>query len=159
MSSSRRILRSCRALTTGWCVAVMVAIAAPAAAQTVPSVDDPISRTLFEPELIMKHRRVINLTDEQRDAISRLIRELQGNVLSLQWELQEQTEALSVELSRSRVDLDRALDRMGSVLQTERRIKEAHLSLLVRIKNVLRPEQQESLRKLREAPPGEGAAI
>lgn len=137
------------------CVAILLAGAAPsgATAQSVPSVDDPIARTLFEPDLIMRHRRAINLTDEQRDAISRLIRDLQGQVVSLQWDLKEQTEALASELNRPRVDLDRAKDQMGRVLQTERRIKEAHLTLLVRIKNVLKPEQQESLKKLRTESP------
>ena len=61
-------------------LSLLAAVSAPAAAQSAPSVDDPITRTLFEPELIMKHRRAINLTDEQRDAISRLIKELQGQV-------------------------------------------------------------------------------
>ena len=136
-------------------VAMFVAVSAPAAAQGIPSTDDPIARSLFEPELIMKHRRAISLSDEQRDAISRLIKELQGKVVSLQWELQEQVAALSTELARPRVDLDRAQDRMGSVLQTERRIKEAHLTLLIRIKNVLTPQQQESLKKLRAEPSGQ----
>jgi Spy/CpxP family protein refolding chaperone len=119
-------------------------------AQTAPPPSDPIARTLFDPELIMKHRRAINLSDEQRDAISKLIRELQGQVVSLQWELQEQSEALAAELGRPRVDLDRALDKMSRVMQTERKIKEAHLTLLVRIKNTLRPDQQDALKKLRE---------
>lgn len=128
-------------------------LAAPGAgAQQVPGAQDPLARWLFEPELIMKHRRAINLSDEQRDAISRLIRDLQGKVVSLQWELQEQMEGLSSELSKTRVDLDRAQDRMGRVLQTERRIKEAHLQLLVSIKNVLRADQQEALRKLKADP-------
>lgn len=111
---------------------------------------DPIARALFDPELIMKHRRAINLTDEQRDAISKLIRELQGQVVSLQWELQDQTEAMATELARPRVDLDRALDKLNRVMQTERKIKEAHLTLLVRIKNTLRPDQQEALKKMRD---------
>lgn len=136
-------------------VALLTAASAPAAAQSGASIDDPIARSLFEPELIMKHRRSIALTDEQRDAISRLIKELQGVVVSLQWELQEQVEALATELGRARVDLDRAQDRMGRVMQTERKIKEAHLTLLVRIKNVLTPQQQESLKKLRAEPPSE----
>lgn len=131
---------------------VAVCVAMPAAAQEASPAADPVFRSLFEPELIMRHRRAIGLTDEQRDAISRLIRELQGRVVSLQWELQDQTSSLSTELNKPRVDLDRALDRMGRVLQTERAIKEAHLTLLVRIKNVLRPEQQTSLQQLREAP-------
>lgn len=134
------------------CVALAAAPSG-AGAQSVPSVDDPIARALFEPELIMKHRRAIALTDEQRDAISRLIRDLQGQVVSLQWDLKEHTEALSTELNRPRVDLDRAQDQMGRVMQAERRIKEAHLTLLIRIKNVLKPEQQESLKKLRSEVP------
>lgn len=128
----------------------MPVLTAPLQAQSAPQATDPIARTLFEPELIMKHRRAINLTDEQRDAISRLIRDLQGQVVNLQWEMQEQTESLATELARPRVDLDRALDRMGRVMQTERKIKEAHLTLLVRIKNLLRPEQQDALRKLKD---------
>ncbi len=139
-----------RMLRMLWAAALVVGLAPSAGAQTPPpGTDDPIARALFEPELIMKHRRAIDLNDEQRDAISRLIRDLQGQVVSLQWDLKEHSEALGTELSRPRVDLDRALDQMGKVLQTERRIKEAHLRLLVSIKNVLSASQQESLRKLR----------
>ena len=145
------------ALALGWrpvmgALALSTCLALPSAAQTATPPADPVFRALYEPELIMKHRRAIGLTDEQRDAISRLIRELQGKVVSLQWELQDQTTSLSAELDKPRVDLDRALDRMERVLQTEREIKAAHLTLLVRIKNVLRPEQQTSLRQLRDAP-------
>lgn len=140
----------CRAV--GAVALLMAAAPSVSRAQSVPSVDDPIARALFEPELIMKHRRAINLTDDQRDAISKLIKELQGQVVSLQWDLKEQTEGLAAELGRPRVDLDRAQDRMERVLQTERRIKGAHLTALVRIKNILKPEQQESLRKLRSEP-------
>ena len=134
----------------------VMACASSAGAQTAAPpplpLGDPIARTLFEPELIMKHRRAIDLTDQQRDAISRLLRELQGQVVSLQWELQEQVGALAAELNRPRIDLDRAQDRMRRVLQTERQIKEGHLTLLIRIKNQLTPAQQESLRKLRGEP-------
>ena len=140
-------------------VALAAVTSTPAAALSAASTDDPIARSLFEPELIMKHRRAIALSDEQRDAISRLIKELQGKVVSLQWELQDQVESLSAELGRPRVDLDGAMDRVGRVMQTERRIKEAHLTLLIRIKNLLTPQQQESLKKLRSEPPsGEDAA-
>ncbi|MFN0099519.1 MAG: Spy/CpxP family protein refolding chaperone [Gemmatimonadaceae bacterium] len=148
-----------RRLITG---AVILLALAPAAAlaQSAPVGDDPVAKSLFEPELIMKHRRAIALSDEQRDAISRLIRELQGQVVSLQWELQEQAEALGAELAKPRVDLDRAKDRLDRVMQTERRIKEAHLTLLIRIKNLLTPQQQAALAKLRAEPPtGPGDAL
>lgn len=146
MTLHRSIAFACLCVT-------LAAVPSRAGAQSVPSVDDPIARALFEPELIMKHRRAIGLSDEQRDAISRLIRDLQGQVVSLQWDLKEHTEALSTELNRPRVDLDRAQDQMGRVMQAERRIKEAHLTLLIRIKNVLKPDQQENLKKLRSEVP------
>jgi Spy/CpxP family protein refolding chaperone len=141
-----------RALLAAAVVLSAMAAAVPVAAQAAPSIDDPIARTLFEPELIMKHRRAITLSDEQRDAISRLIKELQGKVVSLQWELQDQVETLSEELARPRVDLDRARDRLERVMLTERKIKEGHLTLLVRIKNLLTPQQQQALSRLRGEP-------
>ena len=116
--------------------------------------DDPIFQTLFPPELIMQHRRAIGLDDEQRDAISRLISDLQGRVLSLQWELLDDVEELSSITGRTRVDLDRALDQMDRVLDTEKEIKQAHLEMLVRMKNILTPEQQRSLEELRAPGPG-----
>ncbi len=134
--------------------ALLLASGAPtiARAQGAPTIDDPIARTLFEPELIMQHRRAIDLSDRQRDEISRVIKDMQGQVVSMQWDLREQADALATELNRPRIDLDRALDRMSRVLQTEGKIKAARLTLLVRIKNILSPEQQESLRRLRAKP-------
>ena len=41
--------------------------------------DDPFALLLFTPEEIMQHRRAIDLNDEQRDGITRLIEELQGD--------------------------------------------------------------------------------
>jgi len=97
----------------------------------------------------MQHRRSIGLNDEQRDAISRLISDLQGRVLGLQWELAAEVEELAVITGRPRVDLDRALDQMNSVLDKEKDIKQAHLEMLVRIKNILTAEQQAQLEELR----------
>jgi Spy/CpxP family protein refolding chaperone len=97
----------------------------------------------------MQHRRAIELSDEQRDAISRLIGDLQGRVVTLQWELLDEMEQLTQTMAASRVELDRALDQLNTVLDTERRIKQAHLEMLVRIKNLLRPEQQAALERLR----------
>ncbi len=112
--------------------------------------EDPLFATLYAPELIMQHRRAIGLDDEQRDAISRLIGDLQGKVLSLQWELLDEVQQLAEITGRPRVDLDEALDEIGDVLDKEKEIKTAHLEMLVRIKNLLRPDQQARLEELRE---------
>ena len=120
------------------------------AQQQPPTVqEDPLFGTLFPPELIMQHRRAIGLTDEQRDAISQMIQELQGRVVRLQWELLDEMQQLTEIMRAPRVELDRALDQLNDVLDTEREIKQAHLEMLVRIKNLLRPEQQATLERLR----------
>jgi Spy/CpxP family protein refolding chaperone len=110
---------------------------------------DPFSSVLFTAEEVMQHGRAIDLNDEQRDAITRLIENLQGRVVALQWRLLDETESVREALEGPRVDLDRVMDRFRQALETETEIKRAHLELLVRIKNVLRPEQQEKLRELR----------
>lgn len=125
--------------------------AAPLGAQDAPppSAEGTFEEALFAPELIMQHRRAIDLTDEQRDAISRLIQDLQGKVVRLQWELLDEVEALKQTLEGDRIDLDRAMDQLNRTLDTEKEIKQAHLELLIRMKNVLKPEQQQILRRLR----------
>ena len=89
---SRSGTKSPRPLLLAGVWAVLLALsgpAAPLAAQDAPGAaaelqDDPLFETLYPPELIMLHRRAIGLDDEQRDAISRLISDLQGRVLALQ---------------------------------------------------------------------------
>jgi Spy/CpxP family protein refolding chaperone len=143
--------RAARALLVG---ALMACASAPAAlAQETEAVppQDPLFETLFPPELIMQHRRAIGLTDEQRDAISQLIQELQGRVVRLQWELLDEMQQLTTIVEGLRVDLDRSLDQLDAVLDTEKEIKQAHLEMLIRIKNLLSAEQQATLERLRDA--------
>ena len=113
--------------------------------------DDPFANLVFTPEEIMQHRRAIDLNDEQRDGITRLIQDLQGEMVGLQWRLLDETESVKEALEGPRVDLDRVQDRFGKALDTEMEIKRIHLELLVRIKNILTPAQQEELLRLREA--------
>jgi len=111
--------------------------------------DDPLFASLFAPELIMQHQRAIGLTDQQRTSISRLIQDLQSRVVQLQWELLDEMQQLTGVMSAPRVDLDRALDQLDDVLELEKQIKQSHLEMLARIKNILTPEQQAQLDRLR----------
>ena len=77
--------------------------------------------------------------------------QLQSRVVRMQWQLTEQVQALRETLARPRVDQDRAIDQLNRVLDTEQDIKKAHLEMLIRIKNVLRREQQAELARLRAA--------
>lgn len=112
--------------------------------------EDPFGALLFTPEEIMQHRRAIDLNDEQRDGITRLIEELQGRLVGLQWRLLDETEAVKEAMEGPRVDLDRVMDRFGKAQDTEMDIKRVHLELLIRIKNILSPQQQEEILRLRE---------
>lgn len=147
-----------RPLLRSAAVAAALAVLVPAGihAQDDAFSNDPLEEVLFAPELLMQHRRAIGLTDEQRDAASRLIQELQGRVVSLQWELLDEIESLTEALEGPRVDLDLAMDRFSEVLERESEIKRVHLELLVRLKNLLTPEQQAELARLRAAEAGGG---
>jgi len=145
----QRIVRS---LLVAGVVTLGLVRAEPIAAQAAPKQEaDPFASVLFPPELIMQHARAINLDDRQRAAITKLIEQLQGRAVALQWQLAEQTQALKQTLSRTMVDQDRALDQMNRVLEIEKAIKKAHLEMLIQIKNLLRPEQQAELIRLRAA--------
>jgi Spy/CpxP family protein refolding chaperone len=150
------MMRSTWTVALGLSIALLLAVAPGRAAgqeAEPPIQEDPLFATLFAPELIMQNRRAIGLSDEQRDAISQLIQELQGRVVRLQWELLDELQELTEITGSSRVDLDRALDQMDDVLETEKEIKQAHLEMLVRIKNLLTPEQQSRLEELRDGSP------
>ena len=115
----------------------------------VEETEDPFAALVFTPEEIMQHRRAIDLNDEQRDGITRLIQDLQGEMVGLQWRLLDETESVKEALEGPRVDLDRVMDRFTKALGTEMEIKRVHLELLMRIKNILTPSQQAELLRLR----------
>ncbi len=128
---------------------VSLALAPSALRAQATQEEDPFASALFTAEEIMQHRRAIDLSDEQRDAITRLIEDLQGRAVGLQWRLMDETQSLKEVLEPRRVDQDRAMDRFRRVLDIETEIKRVHLELLIRIKNLLTPQQQDELRRLR----------
>ena len=129
----------------------MVALLLPGSLAGQEPPQDPFASVLFPPELVMQHRRAIDLQREQRDAITEAIQELQGNVVSLQWELLDQTQALVEILASPRADEARVLEQIDAVLAAEARIKRSQMMLLVRIKNILSAQQQGRLSELRGA--------
>jgi Spy/CpxP family protein refolding chaperone len=104
---------------------------------------------LFRPELVMRHQGKLELTAEQREAITAAIKEAQERLGPLQWELDAKAEAVAKLVESDRVDVDATVASAEQVLDVESRIKKEHVRLLLRIKNVLTPEQQKKLRELR----------
>lgn len=130
--------------------AVFLVVPCGAAAQESGAEPDPFTDVFFAPEFIMQNRRAIDLTDEQRDAITSVIQEFQGRAVSSQFELLDEVQTLVEILSEPEVDLDRAMDQVDQFLDTENDVKRAQFELLIRIKNILSPDQQRILLDTRE---------
>jgi Spy/CpxP family protein refolding chaperone len=120
--------------------------------QSPQSADDPIAQNLFPPELVMKYRQEINLDEGQSKALKEAIQKAQAKFLDLQWDAQSESEKLVQLLKARPVNESAVLDQVDQVLNREREIKKAQISLLVRIKNLLTDAQQNKLMELRRKP-------
>jgi Spy/CpxP family protein refolding chaperone len=108
---------------------------------------------VFPPGLIMRHQSDIGLTDAQREAITKHMEDAQKALVTLQWDVERESGKLGKLLAAERIDEAAALRQADQVMSAEERLKKAHLTLLIRIKNALTPAQQEKLRQLRPARP------
>jgi Spy/CpxP family protein refolding chaperone len=63
--------------------------------------------------------------------------------------MQDEAQQLADILKSNTVDESEALAQIDRVLAVEREVKRAHIAMLIRIKNVLTPEQQATLKALR----------
>ena len=134
----------------GTLLALLLIAPLPLVAQQPPSPDnDPIGRYLIPPELVMSHSEQIGLTEKQRATIKSEIQKMQAKFIDAQWDLQEQTGKMTQLLQQSPADETKILDQADKIMSLEREIKRAHLTLLVRIKNALTPEQIAKLDAMR----------
>lgn len=110
---------------------------------------DPLARFLFPPELVMSHQQAIGLSDRQRTAIQQDLQRAQGKFTDLQWRMSADAEKLTRLLQAAPIDETQVLEQVDRILNTERDVKRTQLSLLIRIKNTLSPEQQTKLSEIR----------
>ena len=130
--------------------AFITIIAASAFAQQPPQ-DDPIGRYLVPPDLIMGHSQELNLQDKQRAAIKAEVQKAQSKFIDMQWDMKEETEKMVRLLQQSPADEARILEEADKVMALEREIKKTQLSLLIRIRNTLTPEQIAKLEEIRRS--------
>lgn len=121
------------------------------AQQPPPPDADPIGRYLVPPELVMSQSEQIGLSEKQRAAIKEEIQKMQAKFIDAQWDLQEQSGRMARMLQQSPLDEAKILEQADRIMALEREIKRAHLTLLVRIKNVLTVEQIAKLEAARKA--------
>jgi Spy/CpxP family protein refolding chaperone len=111
---------------------------------------------MYPPGLIMRHETEIGLTEAQREAITKQMEDAQKSLVSLQWEVQRESQKLNKLLEPMQIDAEAALRQADQVMSAEEKLKKAHLRLLIQIKNTLTTAQQEKLRQLR---PGHAAFL
>lgn len=110
---------------------------------------DPIGDSLFPPELVMQNQQAIGLTEEQKIFIIAEIQKAQTRFTELQWQLQHEMETMASLVKLDRVDEQRTLAQLDRVLSLEREVKRTQITLVVRIKNKLTPEQLARLQEIK----------
>ena len=115
--------------------------------------DDPIAARLYPPELIMKHQKELGIDDKQRDAIVAAVQKTQATLVPLQWKMQGAQEAMTKLLDEPKLDEAKVLAQVDVIISIEREFKRAHLTLLVRLRNLLTDTQRSRLAELRKEAP------
>lgn len=161
-------------------VALACACAAPALAQQQPAQGsqspppqneqqppqrppgDPLADSIFPPDMIMQHQRELALTEDQKIFMRGEIQRTTTRFNELQWQLQDQMEALHETVKSNSVNEQLALSQLDKVLDSEREIKRLHMEMAIRLKNKLTPDQQMKLQEFsqrmrpRDGGPGMG---
>ena len=134
-------------------LAVALLLAAGAAlpsAATAADKEDPFAGLLFPPELIMKHQAAIGLSAEQRQELITEVTQAQADFLPAQMELASGAEELKRLVAAPRIDEEAALAVAVRLMELESQVKQRHLVLAIRIKNMLDASQQAQLTELRD---------
>jgi Spy/CpxP family protein refolding chaperone len=118
--------------------------------QKPPPPPDPLGDSIFPPEMIMQHQRELALTDDQKTFMRGEIQRTTTRFNELQWQLQDQMEALHETVKGNSVNEQLALSQLDKVLESEREIKRLHMEMAIRIKNKLTPDQQMKLQTMRQ---------
>ena len=103
---------------------------------------------LFPPDLIMRNQDKLNLTSRQVTTIKNEMKAFQSGIVDIQWDLNEAQSNLDKELNNDKIDVDRALALVDSVMKAENDLKKSHLALLIKIRNALDASQLAELEKL-----------
>ena len=111
--------------------------------------EDPIAQQLFPPDLIMAHQDELGLQEKQRAAIKSEVLKAQPKFLEAQWEVGDESQKMIALLRATPIDEAKVLEQADRVMALERDVKRTHLGLLIRVKNLLTPEQIKRLEQIR----------
>lgn len=130
--------------------ATLLLLAFPFAASAKEEEDPEFMKRLFAPELILENASAIGLSKEQQRAMIKELKETQLRATGAEFDVYEAALALN-ELSEAKeIDEAAMLAAARQVFDAERLIKEAHLTLLIRMRNALTESQRRKLVQIRD---------
>lgn len=115
-----------------------------------------LGKVMYPVNFVMKNARALNLTAEQRAFMQEEIQATTKRFNELQWELNDAMEVLIEAVKADATAEQEALTLLDKALNLEREIKRIHMTMGIRIKNKLSPEQRRKLEALRTPPSQSG---
>jgi hypothetical protein len=113
--------------------------------------NDEVRALVYSPEFIFANRRVIVLTDRQRDQMVTDLQGLQRRLMAQQEQMQDARDALIAALRAEPANEARVLAALDNVLNIERDVKRMQLQALVRLRDSLTATQRARLNELRNS--------
>lgn len=110
----------------------------------------------FPPEVVMRNQRAIALTADQQNAIRAEMQKALPQFTELQWQQSAEEEAMADLAKSDHPDESKILAQLDKLTSIENAMKRTQLTLMVRIKNLLTPDQQQKLRSLEKDARGKG---
>ena len=110
----------------------------------------PFTEDFVPPELIMQNQQVLGLSDEQKKAIREIMKKSVSDFTDLQWQESSEQEAMASLLKEEKVDEAKAIAQLDKLLSIENGIKRLHMGAMIKVKNLLTPDQQAKLRTLKK---------
>ena len=101
----------------------------------------------------MRNQKAINLTADQQKAIKTEMQKSMSRFTELQWQQSAEEETMAGLMKQDHPDEKKVLSQLDKLLDIENEIKRLHLTSMIRIKNILTPEQQSKLREMKKAGP------
>lgn len=107
--------------------------------------EDVFKGKLFAPNVILENQAELNLSKEQFTKIRAAVVEVQTSVAEHEWDMREAYLKLMAELDRKPVSEAAVLEHASAALLAENEVKKRQMAMLVRLKNLLTPEQVATL--------------
>jgi Spy/CpxP family protein refolding chaperone len=113
----------------------------------------PFMEDCFPPELIMQNQQSLGLSDEQKKGIREIMKKSISEFTDLLWKEGSEQETMGSLLKQEKVDEAKAIAQLDKLLSIENGIKRLHMSTMIKVKNLLTPEQQSKLGTMKRPKP------